>query len=676
MSKPENNKVSIFQKILEAGNTYLDSQIFKAKTTILNSNIEEDFFFGKAIVEDPSYAQHSQGWLDKPYRIQNSHLKQMSYQDTAIAAVIQTYQNKVASHSTLVKSKQEKGFMIALRDEDALLEKIKEELRLEMEVESAMESKQTPADEASNVHKADSEVFPEEIKPANKESGEQDDVSMEGTEDKDPSDNSKSDDEVEAFNFELERKAREKLTKQFEKAKKEVEEYILNCGKTENRPFETKKWKFDGALRAWVRDTLTYDIYTTEKVPDRAGRPHHWFPADGGTIKRASRDLRRYKDSAQNFMNIDILYPEKQDEAKEKQKVIELDPKLLDKDAYKWVQVIRGKVERAYTADEMAVGIRNVNTDIYNNGYGISELELLISMVTGHINAEYYNQAYFTQGFSAKGILHIKAALNRRKIESVRTQWHHMLKGARNSFQTPIFAGVEDVNWIPLTQNHNDIGFEGWMRYLITMIGAIYQIDPTELGIHFKAEGGGGGLSGKDDVKEKTENSKEKGLYPLLNHIENYINEEIIKPFDARFILKFTGTKGENSVQTLNRQEKEVKFKKTVNEIRAEDGLPPLPGMDDVILDAQYMAWYNIFSSKAMDKQKKDQANVEKQTKMTLDHQAKMAQGEQGNPEDQTPPEEDIYGEGALHMNNQPFVEKAIKKSKPLTIEVYKIEKK
>jgi hypothetical protein len=288
-------------------------------------------------------------------------------------------------------------------------------------------------------------------------------------------------------------------------------------------------------------------------------------------------------------------------------------------------------------------------------------------MVTGHLNAEYYNQAYFTQGFSAKGILHIKAALNRRKVESVRTQWHHMLKGARNSFQTPIFAGVEDVNWIPLTQNHNDIGFEGWMRYLITMIGCIYQIDPAEMGIHFKAEGGGGGLGNKDDTKEKTDNSKDRGLYPLLKHFQNYVNEQIVKPFDARFQVVFTAVNGENSLQTLNRQKEEVKFKKTVNEIRAEDGLPPLPGMDDIILDAQYMAWYTQFSPKAIQKQKTDQAHA-------LKLGATAAKPGEDDKKPETPPEQDIYGEGALHMNNQPFDEKSMNKS--LTVEVYKIEKK
>ncbi len=666
MANSEDNKTSIFQKMQMAANAYLDTQIFKAKTTILNSNLEDEFFFGKAVVEDPSYALHSQGWLDKPYRVQNNHLKQMSYQDTAIAAVIQTRQNQVSSHSKLVKSKQEKGFMIVIKDEDALLEKIKEELKAEMDAQEIMSGKQNVADEKADVVKADGEGVPSQGSP----SDDTDETSMEGTEDSSEDDN-KSDDEVEAFNFELERKAREKLNKQFEKAKKEVEDYLLNCGKTDNRPFESKRWNFDAALRAMTRDTLTYDLYAVEKVPDRAGRPHHWFPIDGGTVRRASKDLRKYKDAAENFFNIDILYPEKK-EAAQRQKVIELDSELLEKDAYKWVQVIRGKVERAYTADELAVGIRNVNTDIYNNGYGISELELLVTMVTGHLNAEYYNQAYFTQGFSAKGILHIKAALNRRKIESVRTQWHHMLKGAKNSFQTPIFAGVEEVNWIPLTQNHNDIGFEGWMRYLVTMIGAIYQIDPAEMGIHFKAEGGGGSLGSKDNTDKKIENSKDRGLYPLLSHLQHYISEEVIKPFDARFKLVFTGVNGEDSIQTLNRQKEEIRFKKTVNEIRTEDGLPPLPGMDDVILDPQYMAWYNLYSPKALEKQKKDQEHQMKQQEQQMKAQAAMAPGEEDP--NATPPEQDLYSEGAYNLNNQQF-EQGVEKSKRVKIEYYNLKK-
>lgn len=688
MAKPTDNKPSsIFQKALELGNTYLDSQIFKAKTTILNSDMEDDFLWSKSILEDPNYSTHAQGWKDKPFRIQNSHLKQMSHEDSIVAGVIQTRQNQASAHSKLVKAKQEKGFMILLADEDALLAKIKEELRAE--VEAANEEKNQPADAAPEIpgQEEPSEETPEVFGKADMEPEEQvtsmDDTSMEGIDTDDVDNDGKSDDEVELVNWELDRKAREKLNKEFEVARKAVEQYILNCGKTENRPFDSKKWNFDGALRAWVRDTYTYDLYASEITPDNAGRPHHWFPVDGGTIKYSSASLKDYKDMSETFINLDILYPEKTQQAAERQEAITLDPVLLKKDAYKWCQVIRGKVERAYTSDELKVGIRNVTTDIYNNGYGVSELELLVSLITGHLNAEYYNQAYFTQGFSAKGILHIKASLNRRKLETVRQQWQHMIRGARNSFQTPIFAGNDDVKWIPLTQNHNDIGFEGWMRYLTTLICAIYQIDPAELGIYFSQEGGSKGMNG-DNTDAKLSQSKDKGLHPLMRHLESYINENIIKPFDSRFVIRFTGLADETLKQTLDRQEKEVKFKKTVNEIRAEDGLPPLPGMDDVILDPQYMAWYNANSEKALSRQKENQETM-------MSHQKEMAEltGQQPGDEEEPDPSADIYGDGATHlatpglpeMNGAqnpkpPQFQKSFKsKPKKLSVEVYKLRK-
>lgn len=625
----QDNKPSIFSKMIDAGHAIIDAQLHKAKTSIVmnQDNLEDDFYFSKTIVEDPSYAINATGWKEKPYRLMDGHLKNMSLKSSVVAAVIQTRQNQVSNHSKLVKSEKEKGWMLCIRDEEALLEKIKAELEAEAAQSKLPDAMDPEADGDAETGEEAGEMSME-TEPGDSNDPNADSIAKAqgdafgGQQDKEPGSDPEAetdtdemdiksgagqdDDEVEAYNWELERKAREKLESQFKDAKKKAQDFLMNCGINENRTFENKKWNLDLALRAWVRDSLTYDRYCTEIVPNKAGKVHHWFPVDAGTIKFSSNELKNYKEVAENFLNLDLLYPEKQAAQMEKQKVLDLEPKLLEANAYKYVQVVRGKIERAYTSDEMKMGIRNLTTDIYNNGYGISELELVVSLVTGHLNAEFYNQAYFTQGFSAKGILHIKAALNRRKVETIRQQWQHMLKGARNSFQTPIFAGLDEVEWIPLTQNHNDIGFEGWMRYLIKMICAIYQIDPAEIGIAFKDEGTGGqGMSG-DNTKQKMDASKDKGLYPLLRHLENYLNEEILKPFDSRFVLKFTGITNESKMETLERQEKEVKFKKTVNEIRGEDGLPPLPGMDDVILDTNYMAWYSSFSEKGQELQKQN----------------------------------------------------------------------
>ena len=581
MSKNPKDDTSFFQKVSQMGHAALDAQIFKARNSItMNAQKEEeDFHYAKAVTEEPNYSIHTSGWKEKPTRLQNSHLKQMSIKNSIATAIIQTRQNQVAAHSKFVESEQETGAMIVLKDEKRLIEEMKKQLR--------EEQKMAKSDE--NIDEID-----------------QNDDAID--QEQQVEDRQKEDDDVEEIDWELERKARDMVRKKYQKEMRAVQEYVENCGKLENRPFDKEKWNFDSALRAMVRDSLTYDLYAVETVPDRAGKPHHWFPVDGGTVRYASVDLKKYKEIAENFVQLDLLYPEKEVKQVESKKIVELKDEYLAADKYKWVQVIRGRIERAYTPDELKVGIRNLTTDIFNNGYGLGELELAVSLITGHLNAEYYNQSYFTQGFSAKGILHIKAALNRRKVETVRQQWQHMIRGSRNSFQTPIFAGVNDVQWIPLTQNHDDIGFEGWMRYLIKVMCAIFQIDPQEIGIGFKEEGSGGGGMAGDNTKEKLAHSKDKGLIPLLRHFENFINNNVIAPFDDRFCIMFTGASSEDKEQALERQEREVKFKKTVNEIREEDGLPPLPGMDNVILGPDAMTWYAQFSPEA---QELNQKNME-----------------------------------------------------------------
>lgn len=670
----DKKKPSIFQKITQAGEALLDAQIFKAQSSIVMNQVpEDDFLYSKAITEDPTYSIHTQGWKDKPGRLQTSHLKQMSIKNTTAIAIIQTRQNQVASHSRLVESEKEKGFMIKLRNEKELLDEIIEELKSK-EVAQPKEGEQ-PLDE--NIQKSEESVNTDSVEVDGVEEATSDESIS------DAQDKAKDDNEVEEYNWELVRKAKEILEDKFKKEKKDIQEYILNCGLMEGKTFQAKQWNFDKALRAWTRDTLTYDLYSTEIVPDQKNKPHHWFPVDGSTIKYASHQLRNYKELANNFMNLDLLYPENEAKAMESQKTLDLKPELLESDAYRFVQVIRGKIERAYTEDELKVGIRNANTDIYNAGYGLGELELSTGLITGHLNAEFYNQAYFTQGFSAKGILHIKAAINRRKLETVRQQWQHMIKGSKNSFQTPIFAGVDDVEWIPLTQKHEDIGFEGWMRYLIKMICAVYQIDPFEIGIGFKDEGSGGGLAG-DNTDAKVRESKDKGLRPLLKHIQDHINECIIKPYNDKFLIEFTGCTSEDQAGALERQEKEVKFKKTVNEVRAEDGLPPLPGMDNVILNPDYMNWYMTYSKEAKEKTAEDmQAQQDMMDSQQVD--------EEGNPlfddeesmyndknmqdnliNSEEVPEEEQIGKSMKRLMKSKKPKK--KKPKILTVEYYKDE--
>ena len=705
--------MSIFNKIFEYGNVRLDNMIQKAKIEIAKQDkpfpeLEpENAIYGKAVQTDPTYSVNSQGYKDRRDRLNPEALRKIAYQDSIIAAIIQTRQNHVANFAKPSPNDREAGFKVELKNFETALEAMKLSIKVERNIatdedkenlkelgvnpdkikvekpevpgrqelkdaeplkdqdmpqvdpvekeqeraQQQMEQKQQQMEalkdmngngngeeeveveekEKVEVKKAwemlrkaeddnDDPVADEQVEEAEGDTSEdQEGGGEEGgmdpaamammDQDKPgdmttPEEEKDVDDKVEEFDWALEREARDRLEKEIMKKKKKVEDWLMNCGEKKDRPFDSRKWTLNTFVRALIRDTLTIDLAAVEMVRDQADRPHHFFPVDAATIRYATPQLKTYAGTLNSQVNLDILYPEKEIEyLEEKTDALYLDQTLLDDDEYKYVQVIRGVIERAYTPKELKVAIRNMTTDIYHNGYGIAELELLVRLVSSHLNTEYYNEAYFTQGFSAKGILHLKSPLNRRKLEAVRIQWQHMLKGSRNSFQTPIFAGQDDVNWIPLTQNHSDIEFQGWMNYLIKLICAIYQIDPIEIGYGMMEEGGGGGGLNGDNSTEKITLSRDKGLYPLMKWLEHFINTKIIDPFEPDFVIKFTGLSGESALDALDRQDREVRFKKTVNEIRSEDNLPPLPGMDTFMLDPGYVQWFMQFSPEAVKQQ-------------------------------------------------------------------------
>jgi hypothetical protein len=578
--QPKND--NIFKKMLDVGSAMLDAQLYKARTSIGSGEDGEYFNFGKAITRDRTYYMGSQGFFEKPTAISYEYQKQIALKSSVISAILKTRQNRVAAFSQYRPEGTDPGFKIELKHPDDALDKIKEELfGLEGEEETtatsgAQDKEDALSDDLAEVRKgmtADSSLMQHLENAA-------DDSQLK---------------EKPLTEEEKTRQARAELNKRTKAKKRAIAEFISNCGELKDRPFDNKVWNFDSYLRAITWDSLVFDQVATEKVPKEAAvlndrmNIHHFYPIDASTVRYASPALSKYKTADLSAMGADILYNEDEIEGMERRDTLDLNDERLEKNEYKYVQLIRGRIQRAFTEDELAFGMRNRITDIFANGYAISEIELLVALVTSHLQTEFYNRSYFSQGFSAKGILHVKANLNRSKLEELRRHWNHMVKGNRNSFQTPIMAGMDEVQWIPLTQNHSEMEFGLWLNYLIRMICAIYQIDPAEIGYGMK-DVGGAGMSG-DNTKEKLDNSKDKGLVPLMVFIQSYVNKNIVDELDPDYMLEWTGLHEEDAEEKVKRQAQEVTFKKTVNEIRDEDGLEPITG-GDVILNQIFLQAY------------------------------------------------------------------------------------
>ena len=226
---------------------------------------------------------------------------------------------------------------------------------------------------------------------------------------------------------------------------------------------------------------------------------------------------------------------------------------------------------------ELCFGVRNPSTSIYSNGYGCSELEELINVVTSMLWGDEYNRRFFSQGSAPKGLLRIKGTNNEAALQQFKQQWQSMITGVMQSWKTPVVEA--DVDWIDLQKNNRDMEYSSWMEYLIKLSCAIYSIDPSEIGWDISRSSGNGGLF-EGSQEQRLKHSKDKGLYPLLKFLQRKINKYIIEQINPDFELVFVGLNGLTIEEELKMDIDKVNSFMTVNEAREKYEMKPLEGGD------------------------------------------------------------------------------------------------
>lgn len=82
---------------------------------------------------------------------------------------------------------------------------------------------------------------------------------------------------------------------------------------------------------------------------------------------------------------------------------------------------------------ELGYGQRNQTTDIEKNGYGTSELETALDIVTWSLWGMQYNGNFFKQGSNPKGFINIKnEGISQDIVNDFRQTWRQMLSGVNN----------------------------------------------------------------------------------------------------------------------------------------------------------------------------------------------------------------------------------------------------
>lgn len=193
---------------------------------------------------------------------------------------------------------------------------------------------------------------------------------------------------------------------------------------------------------------------------------------------------------------------------------------------------------------ELGFGIRNKTSDVRRNGYGVSELETLVNIITWILWGFEYNALFFSQGSQPKGFINIKNPnISNSTLQEFRQAWTQTMAGVYNSHRTPVINGI-DLEWVDLQKLSNrDMEFNEWIKFLIIMTCSVYRIDPSELGFNFKESQQ---IFGQDGQRERLKHSREKGLKPLLIFLQGVITKYIVSELDENYEFAFTGIEVED----------------------------------------------------------------------------------------------------------------------------------
>ncbi len=323
---------------------------------------------------------------------------------------------------------------------------------------------------------------------------------------------------------------------------------------------------FDTFIRKIVEDSLTYDQMTFEIIRNRKGEVESFIATDAATFRIADSYFDKDYDNVFFTRNGAQVWEDRQD----------FGPKVHGYyPAY--VQIYQQAKVNEFYPWELCFGVRNPSTSIYANGYGCSELEDLINVVTSMLWGDEYNRKFFSQGSAPKGLLRIKGTNNESALQQFKQQWQSMITGVMQGWKTPVVEA--DVDWIDLQKNNRDMEYSAWMEYLIKIACAIYSIDPTEIGWDISRGSGNGGLF-EGSQAERLQHSKDKGLYPLLKFIQRKLNKYIVEQINPDFELVFMGLNGMSITDELEMDIKKLNSFQTINEIREKYELEPIENGD------------------------------------------------------------------------------------------------
>lgn len=356
-----------------------------------------------------------------------------------------------------------------------------------------------------------------------------------------------------------------------------IEDYIYHCGRTDGTP-RGQEMLFSEFLKLVTWDALTHGHVAVEKILTRKKSLHRFRPLPSETIFRINPKINRQTIDSQAKAAFDLYSKKRSDN----DPVGDGEHTQPDIEYFKYIQMSAdNRAMMPFGDEEMVFRLFNPKNFPDSNGYAISMVEQAIIMITNHLNVESYNANYFTHGYAARGILHLKGTVTQNTLGAFRRQFYNTISGANNAWRTPIVAGLDDVQWIPMSGSAKEMEYINFNSHIMRSICAQFQIDPIEVGLDYLTTANGRAASqAKESGQFKITYSRERGLIPILMFVEDLINEDILPSLDKelsdKYKFKFVGYTDDTAQTDISLRQAQMTVFASMNDLLKNEDKQPI----------------------------------------------------------------------------------------------------
>jgi HK97 family phage portal protein len=219
-----------------------------------------------------------------------------------------------------------------------------------------------------------------------------------------------------------------------------------------------------------------------------------------------------------------------------------------------------------------------------NTPWGLSPLEVAAQTVDYLLNTQAY-ASRVTSNATARKLLDLGEEIDDQQVKEIRRWWRDEVEGRGHM---PIIGGTKGAKSIELGAKSDEELFLKWQQFLINQIANAFGMDAQKFGSVLATKSNG-------DVMD--DSTDEGAVRPLASSLAAAINHGIIQALgfkDIEFKFRWTSNLRDRKSLAAIHQIYATQDIMTVDEIRAEIGLPPLPKGKGQYTLAEYRAIYGV----------------------------------------------------------------------------------